>query len=220
MSTENELKQLQARFQRKLRAGEKFLSAQCEPLAAWIAVAGKSHWEVAWDRSLYQALVMAIAHQQLHGNAARAILKRFESGFRGNAFPTPAQVGRAGTEKLRAMGFSAAKVTAIQGIAAAARNGDLPTREQAEQMSDDALVECLVTLRGVGRWTVEMLLIFTLGRMDVMPVDDFGVKTGLQSLRGLDALPGKRAFATLTDHWRPYRSLAAWYLWRLADAQK
>ncbi|QEG42772.1 DNA-3-methyladenine glycosylase family protein [Roseimaritima ulvae] len=220
MSSEHEAKRLQSRFRRRLRAGEKSLSAKCPALGAWIAVAGKSDWEVAWQRSLYQALVMAIAHQQLHGNAARAILQRFEAGFRGEDFPSPHQVGRASTDKLRAMGFSAAKVTAIQGIAAAARKGDIPSRQQAEQMSDDELVEHLVTLRGVGRWTVEMLLIFTLGRMDVMPVDDYGVRSGLRSLCELESLPGKRDFARLTDHWRPHRSLAAWYLWRLADANK
>ena len=92
--------------------------------------------------------------------------------------------------------------------------------EQAEELSDQELSEHLLPLRGVGRWTIEMLLIFTLARLDVMPVDDFGIRSGLQHLVGLDSPPRKRDFSELTDHWAPYRSVAAWYLWRLADARK
>ncbi|WP_153557888.1 DNA-3-methyladenine glycosylase family protein [Roseimaritima sediminicola] len=211
---------LQRRFVRQLRRGEKHLVAQCHRLGPWVTEAGRSTWQVDWDRDLYQALVRSIAYQQLHANAARAILQRFEDSFRGNHFPTPHQVRRASEEKLRAVGFSATKAAAVGGIARAAARGELPTREQAAEMSDEALIEQLIRLRGVGRWTVEMLLIFTLGRMDVMPVDDFGVKSGLAALHDLPKLPARRQFAELTDHWQPYRSLGAWYLWRLADTRK
>ena len=186
----------------------------------WIAVAGRANLQVAWDREPWEALVRAIAHQQLHGKAAETILSRFQAGFRGTHFPTPGQVCRASSEKLRAMGFSSSKVLAIQGIAAAARSRSIPSRHEAEMLTDDQLVEQLVQLRGVGRWTVEMMLIFTLGRMDVMPMDDFGIKSGLSILWGLASPPTKKEFPKLTDHWRPWRSLAAWYLWRLADSAK
>lgn len=210
----------QRRFRRQLRVGKQHLVGNCALLAGWIETAGAPAWSIDWEREPYEALVHAVAHQQLHGRAAQTILARFCAGFRGNGFPTPRQVVRADVDKLRGMGFSAAKVAAIQGIAQATLEGRVPSREEAEQLSDEELVQRLVALRGIGRWTVEMLLIFTLGRLDVMPVDDFGIKSGLRALHRLEGLPGKQDFPALTDHWRPHRSLAAWYLWRLADTLK
>ncbi len=213
---------LQQSFSRKLRKAERHLVASDPCLAAWIDKCGRCQLEVVWERSLYEALVRAIAHQQLHGRAAACILGRLTDAYSrgGRLFPTPRQLSRAEPQRLRSFGFSAAKVLAIQGIAAAAERGDIPTRQQAAGMSDDDLIAHLLPLRGVGRWTIEMLLIFTLGRLDVMPVDDFGIRSGLQHLLGLEASPGKRDFAELTGHWAPYRSVAAWYLWRLADSRK
>ncbi len=211
---------LEKAFRRKVRLGIKHLSACDAELGAWIGEAGDCKLQVEWNRELYEALVRAIAHQQLHGRAAETILGRLCAGFRCEAFPSPQQLKRAPIEKLRGMGFSGSKAIAIQGIAAAAVAGEIPTREQAGLLTDDELVERLLPLRGVGRWTVEMLMIFTLGRLDVMPVDDFGVKSGLQQLFRLTATPKKAEFAVLTDHWGPYRSLGAWYLWRRADMSK
>ena len=211
---------LEKAFRRKVRVGVKHLTACSSELSSWIGEAGACKLQIEWDRELYEALVRAIAHQQLHGRAAQTILGRLCAGFRCDGFPTPLQLKRASIQKLRGMGFSGAKVTSIQGIAAAAVAGEIPTRAEAGLLSDDELVERLLPLRGVGRWTVEMLLIFTLGRLDVMPVDDFGVKSGLQQLFQLSAMPKKAEFALLTDSWRPYRSLGAWYLWRKADAGK
>jgi DNA-3-methyladenine glycosylase II len=210
----------QTAWRRKLRKAERHLVSNCERLSLWIDECGKCQLDVAWDRSIYEALVRSIAYQQLHGRAAASILGRLIEAYAKNGFPTPRQLAQAKAERLRSFGFSAAKVTAIQGIAAAAMRGEVPEREQAAALSDQELMECLLPLRGVGRWTVEMLLIFTLGRLDVMPVDDFGVKSGLQHLYQLPALPKKREFEELTSHWGPYRSVAAWYLWRLADAKK
>lgn len=207
-------------FQRKVNAGVKHLRKQSLELDSWIDESGPCSLEIQWQRELFEALVRAIAHQQLHGRAAETILGRLVAGFRCESFPSAQQLRRASHEKLRGMGFSSAKAVAIQGIAAAAVAGDIPTRVAAASLSDDELIECLLPLRGVGRWTVEMLLIFTLGRLDVMPVDDFGVKSGLQQLFGLEGMPKKDVFAELTDHWKPYRSLGAWYLWRKADAGK
>ena len=187
------------------------------PLSDWIEQSGRCELSVDWERSIYEALVRAIAHQQLHGKAAESILRRLCSGFPSNPFPTEKELRSASPDHLRTFGFSGAKVLAIQGIAQAAAEGLLPNRQQAEAMSDAQLIEALLPLRGVGRWTIEMLLIFTLGRLDVMPVDDFGVKTGLKNLLGLREMPKKLDFANATDNWKPFRSIGAWYLWRLAD---
>ena len=211
---------LEKAFKRKLRTGVKHLQKQSDELGAWIAESGPCGLEIKWESDLYESLVRAIAHQQLHGRAAACILGRLCEGFKCDGFPSPKQLKRAPADKLRGMGFSAAKTLAIQGIAAATVAGQIPTRAEAATLSDDELVARLLPLRGVGRWTVEMLLIFTLGRLDVMPVDDFGVKSGLMQLFDLEKMPGKAHFAELTDHWRPYRSVGAWYLWRKADAGK
>jgi DNA-3-methyladenine glycosylase II len=121
---------------------------------------------------------------------------------------------------LRACGFSQAKTATILGIAQAARAGTIPSRQEAEALSDEALIARLVALRGVGRWTVEMLLMFTLGRPDILPIDDFGVREGWRVLKGLEARPMPKALAAAGAAWSPYRSTAAWYLWRAADAAR
>ncbi len=208
-----------ASHDRRLKKAERQLLSGSDPLAAWISQCGQCGLQVDWQRTIYEALVRAIAHQQLHGKAAASILKRLTDGFRGHPFPSPRQVSRADNDRLRACGFSAAKVVAIKGIAAATLSGQIPTREEADNLSDAELIQLLLPLRGVGRWTVEMILIFALGRLDIMPVDDFGVRSGLKVLYGLPELPLKADFTRLTEHWQPYRSVAAWYLWRLADAQ-
>ena len=211
---------LTAAFNRKVRAGVKYLRKHSPELDAWVAQSGPCSLQIQWERELFEALVRAIAHQQLHGRAAETILGRLVAGFRCTEFPSALQLKRSSHEKLRSMGFSSAKAVAIQGIASAAAAGEIPIRAVAATLTDDELIERLLPLRGVGRWTVEMLLIFTLGRLDVMPIDDFGVKSGLQQLFGLAAMPKKEVFAELTDHWKPYRSLGAWFLWRKADAGK
>ena len=218
--TSNEVAELQKAFDRKVKAGVKHLRKNSLALDSWIAESGPCGLQVEWERELFEALVRAIAHQQLHGRAAETILGRLCAGFKCDGFPTARQLRGAPLEKLRGMGFSNAKGIAIQGIAAAAAAGEIPNRALAATMTDEELIERLLPLRGVGRWTVEMLLIFTLGRLDVMPVDDFGVKSGLQQLFGLAAMPKKAEFAELTGAWGPYRSLGAWYLWRKADAGK
>jgi DNA-3-methyladenine glycosylase II len=165
----------------------------------------------------YESLVRAITHQQLHGNAARAIMARFLALYPGIDFPTPAMVMATEQTLLRGCGLSSAKVATIRGIAAGALEGVVPTRRAASRLSDGALIERLTTLRGVGRWTVEMLLMFCLGRPDVLPVDDFGVREGYRRLHGLETQPKPKVLAELGARWAPYRSFAAWYLWRAAD---
>jgi DNA-3-methyladenine glycosylase II len=171
-------------------------------------------------REPYEALVRAIAHQQVHGRAAEAILGRFLALFPGHDFPPPGLVLAMAPEAMRACGFSGSKVAAIRDIAEKSAGGLVPTREGCAGLSDTALIERLVAIRGVGRWTVEMLLIFTLGRPDVLPVDDFGVREGWRVAAGLDEQPKPRALAEIGLAWGPWRSAAAWYLWRAADAAK
>lgn len=168
----------------------------------------------------YQALVRAVAYQQLHANAARCILGRFSALYPAVDFPTPAMVLATSDAALRATGFSAAKAAAIRDIAAKAAEGVVPTRRAAARLDDAALIERLTQIRGVGRWTVEMLLIFTLGRPDVLPADDFGVRDGYRRLHGLAEQPRPRDLAAIGEMWAPFRSYAAWYLWRAADEGK
>jgi DNA-3-methyladenine glycosylase II len=203
-----------------MRAATAHIRSTCPIFAAHIKRVGPCRLRHEQGRDPYQALVSAIAHQQLHGNAARAILGRFVALHPGQEFPTPPQVLSTDEAELRGCGFSASKVAAIRDIAAKAAEGVVPTRRAATRLSDAELIERLTTIRGVGRWTVEMLLIFTLGRKDVLPVDDFGVREGYKLLYELEAQPKPRDLATIGEAWAPYRSFAAWYLWRAADAGK
>jgi DNA-3-methyladenine glycosylase II len=177
--------------------------------------------EIDRKSSPYAGLMRAIAHQQLHARAAQAILARFIALHPGcTGFPDPAIVLAHPETALRGCGFSAGKVASLRDICAHALNGTIPTRRGAMRLSDEALIERLTAIRGVGRWTVEMLLIFALGRPDVLPVDDFGVREGFRVLHGLDAQPKPRALAEIGAAWAPYRSFAAWYLWRAAERAK
>lgn len=186
-------------------------------LAELIRRVGPPRLDIQRQRSLYQALIRAIAHQQLHGRAAEAILGRFAALFPGDVFPAPDAVLATADLALRGCGFSGSKIAAIRDICAKALDGTIPSRRGSARLSDDALIERLTSIRGVGRWTVEMLLIFTLGRPDVLPVDDFGVREGYRVLHGLDVQPKPRALAELGLPWAPFRSVATWYLYRSAE---
>lgn len=198
------------------RAIRRHLSAADPDLAALIARTGPCRLRVHAAREPYAALLEAIAHQQLHGKAAQAILGRLVA-LAGGTLPDPATLLSFPVEALRGCGLSGSKIAAMQGVARASLDGTVPSRAQAVALSDDELVARLVGLRGIGRWTVEMLLIFALGRPDVMPVDDFGVREGWRVLKHLDAQPKPRALADIARAWSPHRSAAAWYLWRAAE---
>jgi DNA-3-methyladenine glycosylase II len=188
--------------------------------AALIRRIGPPRLGIQRGRSPYEALMRAIAHQQLHGRAARAILARFEALYPTGAFPTPELVLASPEADLRQCGFSGSKIAAMRAICAATLDGTVPTRRGSARLPDEELIERLTSIRGVGRWTVEMLLIFTLGRPDVLPVDDFGVRDGYRVLYGLDAQPKPKALAEIGLAWAPHRSIAAWYLWRASDEAK
>ncbi|SFA88800.1 DNA-3-methyladenine glycosylase II [Pseudomonas sp. NFIX10] len=166
-------------------------------------------------RDPYEALVRAIAYQQLHAKAGDAILGRLLALFPAQTFPTPAQILATDIAQLRGCGFSASKIATIQGIAQAALDGVVPDFATARAMEDEALIERLVSLRGVGRWTVEMLLIYSLERADILPADDFGVREGYRRLKGLAQQPSRKQMVEIGLAWRPYRTVAAWYLWRV-----
>ncbi len=167
----------------------------------------------------YESLVRAIAHQQLHGKAAETILGRFKALYP-TRFPKPEAILKTKIEKLRACGFSHAKIAAIRDIAEHTISGTVPTLAKIKKLPDDEIVERLVQIRGVGRWTVEMLLIFHLGRPDILPIDDFGIRNGFRIAYGLDAMPKPRAVHEHGTRWQPYRTAASWYLWRAADKSK
>jgi DNA-3-methyladenine glycosylase II len=171
-------------------------------------------------RSPYEALTRAIAHQQLNGRAAESILARFVALFGNGRFPTPADVSAARAARLRRVGFSRGKVRAIKDVARHTLAGTVPTRRAAARLEDEAIIERLTRIHGVGRWTVEMLLIFTLGRPDVLPVDDFGVREGYRLAYGRRKRPTPNALRVAGERWKPYRSAAAWFLWRAASAAR
>lgn len=206
-------------FNDKLKAAENHLTRVDRTLAKLIRDTGSCALR-PFRRSPYESLTRAIAHQQLNGRAAETILGRFVALYPGKRFPEPHEVLATHFTRLRSVGFSRNKVTAIRDIAAKARDGIVPTRAQARRLDDEELILRLVEIYGVGRWTVEMLLIFTLGRLDVLPVDDFGIQNGFKAAYQLRRKPSKADFQRATDCWRPFRSVGSWYLWRHADGLK
>jgi DNA-3-methyladenine glycosylase II len=168
-------------------------------------------------RTPFQALVEAVAHQQLNGRAARTILGRVKALVPRRRFPTPDDLLLLPEEQLRGAGLSRAKVAAVRDIATKTREGVVPTARKLAAMEDAEIVERLTSIRGVGQWTVEMLLIFKLGRLDVLPIDDFGVRKGFSIVYGHKELPRPKELLAYGECWRPFRSVAAWYLWRAAD---
>ncbi|MEO6919968.1 MAG: DNA-3-methyladenine glycosylase [Collimonas sp.] len=203
------------------RKAEIFLSGLDKDWAQHIANIGPCLHAAKPAREPYQALVRAIAYQQLHVRAGDAILGRMLALFGDhgeNNFPTARQLLDTDVATLRGCGFSANKIATIHGIAQAALDGVVPLRAEALTMSDAALIERLVTLRGVGQWTVEMLLIYTLERSDILPADDFGVREGYRRLKNLAQTPTKKQISEIGLTWSPYRTVASWYLWRLPKA--
>ena len=167
--------------------------------------------------SPFQALVQSVAHQQLNGIAANTILKRVMALYPRRKFPTPDDVLATPDDKLRGAGLSRAKVAAIKDIAAKTLEGIVPASRVIAKLPDAEILERLTTIRGVGPWTVEMLLIFKLGRLDVLPATDFGVRKGFAVAFRLDELPKPAELLEHGECWRPYRSIASWYLWRGLD---
>jgi DNA-3-methyladenine glycosylase II len=195
------------------------LQRSCPSMKALIRRVGPCALEIESGRTPFQSLVNAVAHQQLHGKAAQTILGRFRGLF-GGRFPGPQALDQVTDEQLRGVGFSRAKTAAIRDIAEKTLAGVVPGSKAIAGLPDEEIIERLTQVRGVGRWTVEMLLIFTLGRPDVWPVDDFGVRAGYKIAYGLDEMPKPKELLALGERFRPHRSVAAWYLWRATDINR
>ena len=172
------------------------------------------------ERSPFESLVRAVANQQLNGTAAQTILRRFQALFPRGRFPSATQLAAVSDDAMRACGFSWAKIAAIRDIAAKTLDGTVPGAKAIRELPDAEIIERLVQVRGVGRWTVEMLLIFQLGRPDILPADDFGVRNGFRLAFDLDEMPKPKEVLAYGECWRPHATTAAWYLWRAADAPK
>ncbi|HSY46212.1 MAG TPA: hypothetical protein VK800_09190 [Steroidobacteraceae bacterium] len=196
------------------------LSSADPVLAGLIHAVGPCLLEPESECHPFQALAQAIAHQQLNGTAANTILKRFIDGCGQGAFPTPQMVLAASERSLRAAGFSFAKVAALRDLADKTLAALVPEAAALLALGDEEIVARLTQVRGIGRWTVEMLLMFRLGRPDVLPVDDFGVRSGFRAAYGLRKLPRPQVLAAWGERWRPYRSTAAWYLWRALELER
>ncbi len=165
----------------------------------------------------FQSLTHAIIHQQLNGQAAGTILERFLALFGDDGFPAPATVLKASPERLRNEGLSRPKASYVLGLVQKAVDGCVPTLDECDRLTDTEITERLTNLKGVGRWTAEMLLIFNLGRPDVLPIHDLGVRKGFQFASRKRKLPEPEHLARYGVRRAPHRTTAAWYLWRAAD---
>lgn len=192
------------------------LSAADPRLAAVIAAAGPFEVEPTADETA-TALVRSVVYQQLSGRAAATIHGRVLAAFGDGETPDPAALAAAPDEALRACGLSRAKALAVRDIAGRALDGRLPDRAHLTTLSDAEVEGALVAVRGVGPWTAQMLMMFTLGRPDVWPAADLGVQEGYRLVSGADARPTAAALAAEGERYRPFRSAAAWYLWRAVD---
>ncbi len=170
-------------------------------------------YRIRINRRRFQALARAIMFQQLAGSAAAAIYLRFVALFPGRSFPTPDQVLAISDDELRRAGLSRQKALYLRDLAAHVANKSLNFHRFAA-MSDDDVITDLIRVKGIGRWTAEMFLMFNLGRPDVLPLDDLGLRTAVRNAYGLPALPSKPELEQIGERWRPYRSVASWYLWQ------
>ena len=165
----------------------------------------------------FDALAESIAYQQLSGKAAAKIFSRVRALYPKRKWLNPENLLSTSDETLRSAGLSRAKVAALKDLATKTIDGTVPSARALMRMTDDEIIARLITVRGIGRWTVEMLLLFDLGRPDVWPVDDYGVRKGFAKTFGRRKLPTPKQLIKLGEKWRPYRSVAAWYLWRALD---
>lgn len=167
----------------------------------------------------FHALLRAIVYQQLSGKAAGTIHRRLLDALGGGDTPGPGRIAAARDATLRGAGLSQNKMLSLQALAAAQRAGELPDEAALDDTNDAELIERYSAIRGIGRWTVEMLLLFHLGRPDVMPIHDLGVRKGYALTYGLDALPKPKQLERACEIWRPYRSVGSWYMWRATEIQ-
>jgi methylated-DNA-[protein]-cysteine S-methyltransferase len=190
-------------------------------LARVIAAIGPFRMRLDRTPNLFLALAEAIVYQQLTGKAAATIFARVRALFpRAHQGPTPEQLLRVSDRKLRAVGLSRPKLLSLRDLARKTASGELPTLAEVHRMDDEIIVERLTQVRGIGRWTVEMLLMFRLGRADVLPVDDYGIRKGYAIAFRKRELPSRKDLEKRGLRWKPYRTVASWYLWRAVELKK
>ena len=178
-------------------------------------IAPEPRWRKGFDP--VEALARAILYQQLSGKAAATIVGRVETAIGSARFHCDT-LARCDDATIRACGVSGNKLLALRDLALREQLGQIPDLRRMSTMDNDAIVDALVPVRGIGRWTVEMMLMFRLGRPDVLPVDDLGVRKGAQLVDGLDAMPTPKVLAETGERWGPYRTYASFYLWRIVDS--
>lgn len=201
-------------------AALRHLRANDARMEALIARVGR--FQLALDRhpQPLDSLLTALVYQQLHATAAAAILARIRERIGGGGFPSPQQMLDASDELLRGAGLSRQKIAAVRDLADKASSGIIPGWAVLDELDDAAIVERLTAVRGIGPWTVQMLLMFRLGRPDVLPVHDYGVQQGYQITYRKRRLPTPKQLAAAGEAWRPWRSVASWYLWQAVRLER
>jgi DNA-3-methyladenine glycosylase II len=196
-----------------------FLARRDRKLGAWMRRLGPIEPDPRWRKPFdpVDALARAILYQQLSGKAAATIVGRVEAAIGSDRFHCDT-LARRDDADIRACGVSGNKLRALRDLALREEAGDVPDLRRMSTMTEDAIVEALVPIRGIGRWTVEMMLMFRLGRPDVLPIDDLGIRKGAQVVDRLDGMPTPKELQARGERWGPYRSYASFYLWRIADA--
>jgi 3-methyladenine DNA glycosylase/8-oxoguanine DNA glycosylase len=190
------------------------LSRVDQRLADLIRRVGAFQFKLDECDSVYESLLEAIMHQSIAGKAAQVIFARIKALGTNGRCPTARELLQVPTPALRKCGLSKAKVAAVRDLAQKTIDGLVPTLEQAEKMSDQELVDRLISVRGIGAWTVEMFLIFRLGRPDVLPIHDYGVQKGFAITYRKRKIPKPQELRKFGERWRPYRTVASWYMWR------
>jgi DNA-3-methyladenine glycosylase II len=197
-----------------LAAATRHLAERDERLKRLIEETTPFQLKIEAAQSPYETLVEAITHQSISGKAAATIFTRVKALSSNGGIPTPQEMLELRKPALRKVGLSGAKILAMKDLAQKTIDGVVPTLEQAQKLSDEELVKRLVSVRGIGAWTVEMFLIFRLGRPDVLPIHDLGVKKGWSITYGKKHMPKPKELLAFGERWRPYRSVASWYMWR------
>jgi 3-methyladenine DNA glycosylase/8-oxoguanine DNA glycosylase len=186
-------------------------------LATVIANSPPFELKIAHMQNTFEALAESIVYQQLTGKAAACIFNRLKIVTGEDKFPTPEEILALPEETIRAVGLSRAKTAAIIDLARRTKEGLVPDVETLHSMTDEEIIQCLTAIRGIGPWSVEMLLIFRLGRLDVIPATDYGVRKGFTLTYKLDELPTPKQLLAHAEKWRPYRTIGSWYMWRALE---
>ena len=193
------------------------LSRLDKRLAQLIERVGEFRFKLDECDSAYESLLEAIVYQSIAGKAAQVIFSRIHALGSNGLCPTPQELLRVSTRKLRKAGLSHAKIAAVRDLAQKTIDGVVPTLDEAAAMSDQELIERLISVRGIGAWTVEMFLIFRLGRPDVLPIHDYGVQKGWALTYRKKNIPKPKELLKFGERWRPYRTVASWYMWRAVE---